>query len=336
MRRTARALSLAAAVGTVLGVLTPTASADPSAEVSPGSAAPGGTVTVSVLCDPADGPPPKTLEAASEAFDEGVVELEQVTGGDAEESGPVYRGTADIQDAGASGDPDETGGSDETRGPDETGETGDTEDRAGAGDEASEGTSDEEAEAGADDVEDTGDDLDEAEDAGDEAEDAGSPADGAPGTLGAFGAPDTVGTAGEGPARTVEGTCPAAPGEKGEPWNAAFTVAARHPGGSGATPPSHEPSPSHKPFPPRKPSPSYEPSPSRKPSPPPAPSSSACSGPERAHCGRSEVPRGVRAGAGGGFTDSVPALVAGGLLIAAAFGAAAHRLYRDRSTRTDG
>ncbi|MGW9494079.1 hypothetical protein ACWG5P_06725 [Streptomyces prasinus] len=336
MRRTARALSLAAAVGTVLGVLAPTASADPSAEVSPGSAAPGGTVTVSVLCDPADGPPPKTLEAASEAFDEGVVELEQVTGGDAEESGPVYRGTADIQDAGTSGDPDETGGSDETRGPDETGETGDTEDRAGAGDEASEGTFDEEAEAGADDVEDTGDDLDEAEGAGDEIEGAGSPADGAPGTLGVFGAPDTVGTAGEGPARTVEGTCPAAPGEKGEPWNAAFTVAARHPGGSGATPPSHEPSPSRKPFPPRKPSDSYEPSPSRKPSPPPAPSSSACSGPERAHCGRSEVPRGVRAGTGGGFTDSVPALVAGGLLIAAAFGAAAHRLYRDRSIRTDG
>ncbi|WP_407111500.1 hypothetical protein ACE1N8_30260 [Streptomyces sp. DSM 116494] len=44
---------------------------------------------------------------------------------------------------------------------------------------------------------------------------------------------------------------------------------------------------------------------------------------------------GVHAGAGGAFTDSVPALAAGGLLIAGAFGAAAHRLYRDRAGRGD-
>ncbi|SCE41647.1 hypothetical protein GA0115242_136228, partial [Streptomyces sp. SolWspMP-5a-2] len=37
---------------------------------------------------------------------------------------------------------------------------------------------------------------------------------------------------------------------------------------------------------------------------------------------------GVQAGAGGTFTDSVPALVAGGVLIAGAFAAAAHRLHR--------
>jgi hypothetical protein len=43
------------------------------------------------------------------------------------------------------------------------------------------------------------------------------------------------------------------------------------------------------------------------------------------------VQRGVHAGAGGSFTDSVPALVAGGLLIAGALGAAGHRLYRDRT-----
>ena len=48
------------------------------------------------------------------------------------------------------------------------------------------------------------------------------------------------------------------------------------------------------------------------------------------------MPQGVHAGAGGAFTDSVPALAAGGLLIAGAFGAAAHRLYRDRTTRADG
>ena len=44
---------------------------------------------------------------------------------------------------------------------------------------------------------------------------------------------------------------------------------------------------------------------------------------------------GVHPGGGGAFTDSVPALAAGGLLIAGAFGAAAHRLYRDRTDRAD-
>ncbi|MEV6739541.1 hypothetical protein AB0N14_22450 [Streptomyces sp. NPDC051104] len=41
---------------------------------------------------------------------------------------------------------------------------------------------------------------------------------------------------------------------------------------------------------------------------------------------------GVHAGEGGAFTDSVPALAAGGLLIAGALGAAVHRLWgRGRS-----
>ncbi len=43
------------------------------------------------------------------------------------------------------------------------------------------------------------------------------------------------------------------------------------------------------------------------------------------------IQRGVRAGDGGAFTDSVPALVAGGLLIAGAFGAAVHRLRNRES-----
>ncbi|MFI9819687.1 hypothetical protein ACIHFC_04290 [Streptomyces sp. NPDC052013] len=54
------------------------------------------------------------------------------------------------------------------------------------------------------------------------------------------------------------------------------------------------------------------------------------------HCGRTPVPGGVHAGGGGSFTDSVPALAAGGLLIAGAFGAAAHRLYRRKDSRTHG
>ncbi|MFF8102770.1 hypothetical protein ACF07S_23995 [Streptomyces sp. NPDC016640] len=60
--------------------------------------------------------------------------------------------------------------------------------------------------------------------------------------------------------------------------------------------------------------------------------------PKDSHCADAPVHRGVHAGEGGVFTDSVPALAAGGLLIAGALGAAAHRLYRDRdrAARTDG
>ncbi|MEZ3178783.1 hypothetical protein KYY02_08720 [Streptomyces pimonensis] len=53
-------------------------------------------------------------------------------------------------------------------------------------------------------------------------------------------------------------------------------------------------------------------------------------------CASAPVYRGVHAGGGGAFTDSVPALAVGGLLIAGAFAAAAHRVHRDRTTRTDG
>ncbi|MFI9614992.1 hypothetical protein ACIHCM_25535 [Streptomyces sp. NPDC052023] len=45
-------------------------------------------------------------------------------------------------------------------------------------------------------------------------------------------------------------------------------------------------------------------------------------------CQGATVEHGVRAGGGGAFNDSVPALVAGGLLIAGAAGAAGHRLWR--------
>lgn len=279
MRRTARALSLAAVAGTVLGALAPAAfaapSADPSAEVTPGRPAPGGTVTVSVLCDPAGGRPPETLEAASEAFAKGIVELKKVPASDEEESGPAYRGTADLRSAGGAGGPggdpqDETGPSDELDPLEET----DPLDGPGPREET--GPSDE---AGPSNEADPLYDID------------------------PLSAVDEAAPAGKGSARTVEGRCPAAPGKKGKPWSASFTVA-RHPGGSGATSRSHSPSPSH------------------------------CPERERARCGGTVVPGGVHAGTGGGFTDSVPALAAGGLLVAGAFGAAAHRLYRDRTART--
>ncbi|AZS83996.1 hypothetical protein ELQ87_06550 [Streptomyces griseoviridis] len=53
-----------------------------------------------------------------------------------------------------------------------------------------------------------------------------------------------------------------------------------------------------------------------------------CAEPRGEHCEGDAVHHGVQAGTGGTFTDSVPALAAGGVLIAGAFGAAAHRLLR--------
>ena len=59
---------------------------------------PGGSVTVAVSCGPLEGPAPKAVEATSEAFAEGTVELHRVPGGD-HTSGPAYRGTARIAPA---------------------------------------------------------------------------------------------------------------------------------------------------------------------------------------------------------------------------------------------
>ncbi|MDX3530915.1 hypothetical protein P1P75_32040, partial [Streptomyces sp. ID05-39B] len=50
--------------------------------------------------------------------------------------------------------------------------------------------------------------------------------------------------------------------------------------------------------------------------------------PQSVGCPGAAVRHGVRAGTGGTFTDSVPALAAGALLIVGAVGAAVHRLRR--------
>jgi hypothetical protein len=152
---------------------------------------PGGSVSVSVSCEEAGSSAPASIDASSQAFEEGTVQLHKVAGNDAGAAGPAYRGTARIAPTGS-------------------------------------------AEEGAD-----------------------------------AGAKDSP--------WTVDGTCPAAPGGQGKPWSATFSAA---------------------------------------------------------H-GSAAVQHGVRAGAGGAFTDSVPALVAGGLLIAGALGAAVHRLIR-RETGMDG
>ncbi|MFE6093144.1 hypothetical protein ACFQ7M_14290 [Streptomyces massasporeus] len=233
MRRSLHALSVAVLAGSALVGFAPAVFAEPAAEVSPATVQPGGTLTVSVSCDPTGGPPPDTIDATSEAFDEGTVPLQRVTGNDDEVSGPAYRGTARIASAeNFEGDPD------------------------------------------------------------------------APG---------------EDSAWSVEGTCPAAPGGEGAIWSATFTVTA----GSDPHKPSHKPT--HEP--------PYDPThaPTHKPC--PEPSHHWMPKAPEAHpteCGEAPVRRGVRAGDGGAFTDSVPALVAGGVLIAGAFGAAAHRLrHRD-------
>ncbi|MEV0238949.1 hypothetical protein AB0I06_03270 [Streptomyces sp. NPDC050674] len=216
MRRSLHALSAAALAGSALVGFAPAVSAEPAAEVSPAAVQPGGTLTVSVSCDPTGGPAPDTIDATSQAFDEGTVALRRVTGNDDEVSGPAYRGTARIASAeNFEGDPD---------------------------------------------------------------------------------------AAGEDSAWTVDGDCPAAPGGEGKPWSATFTVT--H--GSGPHTPTHKPThhPTHEPCP----APGHH----REPRP--------------TACEAAVIERGVRAGDGGAFTDSVPAMVAGGLLIAGACGAAVHRL----------
>ncbi|MFI7016474.1 hypothetical protein [Streptomyces sp. NPDC050164] len=233
MRRTRHALSVAVLAGSALVGFAPVVSAEPAAEVSPATVEPGGTLTISVSCDPTGGSPPDSIDATSQAFDEGTVPLRKVNGNDDKVSGPVYRGTARIAPAeNFEGDPDALG---------------------------------------------------------------------------------------EDSAWTVDGACPAAPGGEGKQWSATFTVA--HGGGH------HKPSqPSHKPT--HKPShrPTHKPCPDE-------PHDASHGEPRHHHteCAGVVVPRGVRAGDGGAFTDSLPALVAGGVLIAGAFGAAVHRL-RNRET----
>ncbi|MEU4657350.1 hypothetical protein AB0G32_26005 [Streptomyces sp. NPDC023723] len=113
--------------------------------------------------------------------------------------------------------------------------------------------------------------------------------------------------------RTVDGTCPAAHG-KGHPWSAKFTVSKTAEAGGGKQP---CPEPAHP----------GAPCATRPPCPEAVPHGGSC--------GDGTVPNGVHAGTGGTFTDSVPALVAGGVLIAGACAAAAHRL-RPRRRRTTG
>ncbi|MFJ9114544.1 hypothetical protein ACIRJO_03240 [Streptomyces sp. NPDC102394] len=318
MRRTARVLSAAALAGAAVGLPAAAAFADPASEVSPGTASPGGSVTVSVSCESTGGPAPATIDATSQAFDEGTVKLQRVAGDAQQASGVTYRGTAriasatDLEDGGpATGGPATVGpdpaapdaarpqdtaipdatvpdaSGPDAAGPDAVGpDTVPTD--AAAADALGPDTVPTDA-AGSGDV--TPDPA-----APDAAVPDGSAPDGAApdGT-----APDAVGPGAVPPgsvtadsAWTVNGTCPAPPGGRGAAWSATFKVDL----GAGGT--------------------------------------RRCAEKQRTDgCGTAPVQRGVRAGEGGTFTDSVPALVAGGVLIAGALGAAAHRLrHRDSGT----
>jgi hypothetical protein len=93
MRRTALALSVVALVGGVAG---PAVAADPAAEVSPSSVQAGGSVTVSVTCEGIGGTAADTIDATSQGFDGGTVQLQRVPGNDDRAVGAAYRGTARI------------------------------------------------------------------------------------------------------------------------------------------------------------------------------------------------------------------------------------------------
>jgi hypothetical protein len=317
MRRTVRALSLALLTGAVLGGGAPAALADPSAEVNPGTAEAGGSVSVSVSCDPVGGPAPETLDAASRAFDQGTVQLTRVPAADDEVSGPEYRGTARL-----------------------TATAGDTGDGTGAG-----GGDDGSGTAAADGPDTAGPDT-VPEPAGTDAvpQPVGPDASG-PGAV-------TTDAVVGGPAWTVDGTCPAAAGEQGQPWSTTFAVArgdghqtagdtgdtgdTNGIGGTGDTggtggigdsgytgtascpkprSDARTPAPPH-PTPTTAPAPdggSCTPVPTRPVPPVPTPA---------------PVQHGVAAGAGSAPAPSVPALVTGAALIAAALGGATYRLRR--------
>ena len=74
MRRIAVALSVVALVGAG----GPALAADPGAEVSPSSVRAGGSVTVSVTCEATGGTVAETIDATSQGFDDGTVQLQEL------------------------------------------------------------------------------------------------------------------------------------------------------------------------------------------------------------------------------------------------------------------
>ncbi|MHC0431968.1 hypothetical protein ACX6XY_17530 [Streptomyces sp. O3] len=96
--RIARMIAATALASAAVGLAAPAAYAN-SAQVSPRTVAPGGTVTVSVACDTPSDSPPAIINANSQAFEQGTVQLALVPGNDNSVSGTAYNGTAKIASA---------------------------------------------------------------------------------------------------------------------------------------------------------------------------------------------------------------------------------------------
>ncbi|MGW1956028.1 hypothetical protein ACWCPI_25320 [Streptomyces sp. NPDC001920] len=361
MRRTAPALSVAALAGAVVGFAASAAYADPAAEVSPGTVSPGGSVTVEVSCDPVDGRAPDTVDATSQAFEEGTVALKKVTGEGEKATAPAYRGTATVPPAeNFEGDPDAAGAESawtvDGACPAAAGEKGepwsatltvarDSRGTPSGGAGAEDGGSAAEGGTGGSDgggaVEEQGTDGGTGgTDGGGAVEEHGT--DGGTGGTEGGGAVEEQGTDGGtggtdgGGAVEEHGTDggtggtsdTGSTGETGGWGGTGGTDAGGATGGWGGTDGGGDGDERH----------CAEPDAGRTEPGGTAPrqgGSESHSGKGEAHaedCADSAVEHGVRAGGGGAFTDSVPALIAGGLLIAAALGGAVHRLYRRTPT----
>ncbi|MFF0644651.1 hypothetical protein ACFYVV_13685 [Streptomyces tendae] len=321
MRRTARALSVAVLASAALGLSAGSGVADPG--VPPPPADVGEPVAPPSADDPAAVPPPNAEEAVPPSAGQAAAQVspERAAPGDtvtvSVSCGPTggaaappsldatsaafEEGTVELRKVADDGG---TGSGPAYRGTARIASAGDVAAEPGA--QSTEDSTDTEGAAGTEDTEGSA-----------EAEDWAG----------------TEGAAGVAEDWTVDGACPdASGGEDGDPWSATMSVPEESGAGAGAgtgagagagaaqpacretAAPRAGTSTHGTPCAPTKPACPETTAPRGE----PAARGTSCTGGTAEH--------GVQAGTGGTFGDSVPALVAGGLLIAGACGAAAHRL----------
>ncbi|MGW2517435.1 hypothetical protein ACWC09_10505 [Streptomyces sp. NPDC001617] len=294
MRRTARVLSAVALAGAALGVTGTAAFADPAAEVSPSTVSPGSSVTVSVSCGAVGGQAPATIDATSQAFDQDTVELQRVPGNDDQASGPAYRGTARIAQAADL----EAGGP--NAGTPGSAWTVDGTCPAAPGAQGSAWSTTLQVDRG------TG--------AAGTGPASDRPCDESTAECGSQPCDESATECGSQPCAEPRTDCSAQPcdesatGCSSQPCAEPRTDCASRPCADSRTDCGNQPCADARTDCRTQP----------------------CDQSRTDACGAAVIQRGVQAGEGGAFTDSVPALVAGGILIAGALGAAVHRLrHRD-------
>ncbi|MGP4011255.1 hypothetical protein [Streptomyces sp. 4N124] len=296
MRRTVRALSVAALGGILPVIAAAAVFADPAAEVSPGQVAPGGSITVSVSCDPLGGPAPAAVEATSPAFEEGTVELRRVVGNEDEVSGPAYSGTARIA-------PAEDLEGEEGVGPDTAWTVDGTCPAAPGGEGTPWSATFTVARGGS-----NGPCADPLDPTCATSKPCIDPLD----TSCATSKPCPVPTA------TPCHTSTPCPVPTATPCHTSTPCPV----------PTATPCHTSKPCPEPTPTACHTGQPCPSPPDPSCHTSKPCPDPHDTSCGGAVIEHGVHAGDGGAFNDSVPALVAGGVLIVGAFGGAVYRLWR--------